>query len=228
MNKAKNIAIIVGAGKGKRMGNEDKIFLNINKKPILAHTISPFEKCNSIDDIILVVRENNINLTKNIIHRYKFKKVKKIISGGKERQDSVYNALQKIDKCNYILIHDAARPLIKKQLIKEVLYAAKKYGAAIPAVPLKDTIKTGDKFVEKTLERDTLHLVHTPQAFKYEILKEAYEFAKETKYYGTDDASLVERLGYKIKIVPSYFENIKITVPNDLVIAETLLKKKTF
>lgn len=225
MTKAKNIAIIVGAGKGRRIDNEDKIFLNLDKKPILAHAIFPFEKCNSIDDIILVVRKNKINLAKNIIHKYKFKKVKDIVSGGKERQDSVYNALHNIDKGDYVLIHDAARPLVKKQLIEDIIYAAKKYGAAIPAVPLKDTIKTGDKFVEKTLERDVLYLVHTPQAFEYKILKKAHEFAKKTEYYGTDDASLVERLGYRIKIIPSYFESIKITTQSDLVIAETLLKK---
>lgn len=228
-SEMRNIAIIVGAGTGKRMGFKNKAFLLINKKPILAYSVFPFEKSNSVDEIILVVRKNKIDSAKKIVQEYGFKKIKKIISGGLERQDSVYNALEEIIKADYVLVHDITRPLVTEQLIENVIKATRESGAAIPAIPLKDTIKmgkSGDGFVEKTLKRDNLWSVQTPQAFRYEILKKAYKIAMSDKFYGTDDASLVERLSYRVKIIPGYFENIKITVPSDLIIAEVLLKKE--
>jgi len=224
-NKTKNIAIIVGAGKGKRIGLKDKAFLMLDKKPVLVHSILPFENSDLIDDIILVVSENRIDSAKDIINEYGLKKAKKIIAGGKERQDSVYNALKSIETADYVLVHDAARPLVTGKLIENVLKAAKKFQSAIPSIPLKDTVKQGRDFIEKTMERDKLWLVQTPQAFKYEILKEAYESAMKNNFYSTDDAALVEKLSYRIKIVDGSFDNIKITVPVDLIIAETLLKK---
>lgn len=223
--KMQNVAIIVGAGKGKRIGNKDKAFLQCNKKPILVYSILPFEKSKLINEIILVTRRSKINSAKKIINKFGFRKIRKIVAGGRIRQDSVYNALKKVDKADYILVHDVARPLISKQLIERCVKAAEKFGAAIPAVLSRDTIKIGNKFVERTPERSNLWLVQTPQVFKYNILKKAYDAARKDKFYRTDDASLVERLGYKIKIVPAYFENIKITVPTDLIVAEVLLKK---
>ncbi len=230
-----NVAIIVGAGKGRRIGYKDKSFLLLKKKPILLRSILPFEKSSCIDKIILVVRKNKINLAERMVKEYKFRKIWGIIPGGRGRQDSVYNALKKIDKLwkkdkleadetGYILVHDAARPLVKEQLILRVLNAAKKFGAAIPAVPLRDTVKAGGKFVEKTIRRDTLWLVQTPQAFEYKILKKAYGLAmkKRKRFYATDDALLVENIGCKIKVIQGDSKNIKITFPSDLAVADAL------
>jgi len=221
-----NIVILVGAGKGKRMGNKDKAFLLLNNKPILVYSLLPFEKSNLLDEIILVVRKNRINLAKDIINKYQFKKVKKIVSGGKRRQDSVCKGLCEIKSADVVLVHDVARPLISEDLINDLIQNAKKFGAAIPAIPIKDTVKEGDKFVKKTLDRKSLNIVQTPQAFKYEILRGAYESAKKSKFHGTDDASLVERLGYQIKMIPGSHKNIKITIPEDIIIAKNLLKKE--
>ncbi|MBI4812770.1 2-C-methyl-D-erythritol 4-phosphate cytidylyltransferase [Candidatus Falkowbacteria bacterium] len=218
-----NVAIIVGAGKGKRIGLKDKAFLIINRETLLVHAISPFEKCGSIKEIILVVRKNRINSARRLINKCQFKKVKKIITGGKTRQDSVYNALQKIEEADYVLIHDAARPAVTEQLIENCLENAQKFGAAVPAIPPRDTVKQGSKFVQKTLPRNNLWLAQTPQAFRYEILKGAHESARKNNFYGTDDASLVERMGRKIKIVPGLYENIKITTPVDINIGKRLL-----
>ena len=221
-----NITIIVGAGEGKRIGNKDKTFLVIDEKPLLAHSILPFEKCNLIDEIILVVKKDKIEHAKKLIDEYKFKKVQKIISGGKTRQDSVYNGLSKIKNTDVILVHDIARPFITENLIKDCIKNAKKFGAVIPAISIKDTVKIGNKFVKKTICRNNLFLIQTPQVFKYKILKEAYESAKKSKFYGTDDASLVEKLGHKIKLISGSPKNMKITIPEDIIIAENLLKKE--
>jgi len=221
----KNIAIIVGAGKGKRMGSKDKAFLLLNKKPILLHSVIPFEKSSLIDEIILVVGSNKIDATLKLVKKYKLKKVAAIIAGGKERQDSVYNALNIIDSADFVLVHDIARPFVDAKLIKNCLTAAYKYKSAVLAVSVRDTVKKGNKFVEATIPRDNLWLIQTPQVFSFNVLKRAYDTAMEKGFYGTDDASLVEKLGNKIKIVQGYFDNIKITFPTDLIIAEALLKK---
>lgn len=222
----KNITILVGAGEGKRIGNKDKTFLIINGKPLLVYSLLPFEKCNLIDKIILVVRKDKAEYAKKIVNEYGFKKVQKIISGGKTRQDSVYNGLSEINNANIALVHDIARPLITESIIKDCIKNAEKFGAAIPVISIKDTIKRGDKFVKRTMDRNNLFLTQTPQAFKYKILKEAHESARKNKFYGTDDASLVERLGYKIKMILGSLKNIKITFPEDIMIVENLLRKE--
>ncbi len=220
-----NIAIIAAAGKGRRMGLMDKAFLMLKDKPVLYYSVLPFEKSDLVDEIVIAVNKEKVNYAKKIIDKYGFKKAKKVVAGGSERQDSVYNALESIAESGYILVHDAARPLVSEGLIQEVMKAAQKFGAAVPACPVADTIKRGKEFVEETLVRESLWVVQTPQAFGYEILKKAYETARRNRYYGTDDSSLIERFGYEIKIVEGYPENIKITTPSDLVIAEALLKK---
>ena len=222
-----NIAILVGAGKGKRIGGIDKTFLLLNKKPILVHSISSFEESDLIDKIIIVVKKDKLNNVKRIVREYKFRKIKKIISGGRTRQDSVFNGLCKIRNADIVLVHDIARPLISEDIIKDCITNAKKFGAAIPTLSIKDTIKKVNKFVEKTIDRKNLNLAQTPQAFKYSILKKAYESARESKFFGTDDASLVERLGHKIKIVPGSPKNIKITISEDRIMAENLLKEES-
>lgn len=224
--KMKNVAIIVGAGKGKRMGLKDKTFLKLNKKPILFHTVLPFERSLVVDEIILVVGKDRIEKTKRIIKSHGFKKIKKIVPGGKERQDSVYNAIKIIDNSDYILVQDMARPLVNINLIDKCIRGAKENGSAIPAVLSKDTVKIGQEFVQRTIPRENIWMIQTPQVFRFNILKDAYEKAKKDKFYGTDDSSLVERIGKRVKIIPSFYENIKITVPADILIAEKLIKKR--
>lgn len=225
LHKSLNVAIIVGAGKGERIGNKDKTFLSLNGKPVLVHSLLPFEKSSLINEVILVVRRDKIDYVKRVVHKYKFKKIKKIISGGKTRQDSVYNGLYKIKNADIVLVHDAVRPLVDEEIIKDAIYNAEKFGAAIPAVPIRETVKKGDKYIKKTIDRKSLNLAQTPQTFKYEILKKAYKSAKKSKFHGTDDASLVEKLGYRIRIIPGSPKNIKITVNEDIIIAKSLLKK---
>lgn len=171
-----------------------------------------------------MVRKNKINAAKYFIKKYKLKKVRRIISGGAKRQDSVYNALKGIRSADYILVHDIARPLVSRKLIETVLNAAKKFGAAIPAIPSQDAVKAGKRFVRKTLEKSAVQLAQTPQAFKYKILKKAYESARKNQFYGNDDASLVEKVKQKVRIIKGDPTNIKITFPADLKIAEEFLK----
>ncbi len=215
----KNVAILTGAGKGKRMGNKDKSFLLLKGKPVLFYSILAFEKCSLIDEIILAVQKNKIIQAEKLVLQNKFKKVKKIVSGGNNRQESILNCFKKIKKANIVLVHDVARPLVSKKIIEQVIKQTEKYKAVIPAISVKDTIKKGDKFVEKTIDREKLNLVQTPQSFKFNILKKAYQEAKNFK--GTDDAYLVEKIGYKVKIIPGSLENIKITFKEDL----TFIKK---
>ncbi len=221
-----NTSIIVGAGNGSRMGNLDKVFMQIKERPVLAYSILAFEKSDFIDEIILVVRENRKNDAMQLIELYNFKKVKEIVSGGETRQESVYNGLTKIKKAGIVLVHDAARPLIDEKTIYDCIKNAEEYKAAIVAFPIKDTVKRGDGFIEKTIDRNNLYLAQTPQAFQYEILKKAYENAKNNNFNGTDDSSLVERIVQKVKIVPGSIKNIKITTPEDIYFAENFLLKR--
>jgi len=224
MKKLKTTAIIVGAGRGTRMGNQDKAFLKLWGEPILSHVLSVFEKSKLIDEIILVLRKEKISQANNIIGERNFNKVKNIVPGGESRQDSVYNALAGIKQTDFVVVHDVARPLATKQLLEKCILAAQKYGAAVPAIPIIDSIKKGDRnnFVDRTIERDNLWQVQTPQVFRYKIMKKAYEHAIENKVKATDDASLVEKIGQKVKIVPSYPANIKLTTQTDLEVIRAL------
>ncbi|MEA3273442.1 MAG: 2-C-methyl-D-erythritol 4-phosphate cytidylyltransferase [Patescibacteria group bacterium] len=226
LKRKKNIAILVGAGEGKRMGGKDKPFLVLDNKPLLVHSILPFEESKLCDEIILVVRKNRVSDCKKIVQESKFKKVKKIISGGLTRQDSVYRGLNEIKKAGVVLVHDIARPLISKNVIENCIKSTEKSGATVPVIPVKDTVKQGKRIIKRTVNRSELRLAQTPQVFKYEILREAYKSAKKNKFEGTDDASLVEELGHKIKMIAGQAENIKITVPDDLIIAESLIKNR--
>lgn len=224
-------AIIVAAGKGKRMGEGyNKQYILLVGKPIVAHTIEVFENVGSIDEIVLVVGKGEIDLArKDIIHKYNFKKVVKIIEGGTERQDSVYNGLKAIDvNCNIVLIHDGARPFITGNIIEKSIKAAKDAGACVVAVRVKDTIKVVNKNMEVdyTPDRDILWAVQTPQAFEHKLLLEAYKKLRADNIKVTDDAMLVEKLGHIVKIIEGSYENIKITTPEDLILGEGILKKR--
>lgn len=224
-------AIIAAAGMSNRMGSKiNKQFISINNKPVLAHTIEKFNKCKYIDEIILVAREDEINYCrKEIVRKYKFNKVSKIVRGGKERQDSVYNGILALDeRTDIVLSHDGARPFVKMQNIIDGIEGVIKHGACVIGVPVKDTIKVveGDQKIADTPKRSLLWAAQTPQCFKKEIIMEGYKKARENNFIGTDDSSLVERLGIDVKMIMGNYENIKITTPEDIIIAESILKDK--
>lgn len=214
-------AIIVAAGEGKRFGSA-KQFALLKGKPILDRTLETFEEHMKVTEIILVVREDW--LREKYLNRYK--KLAAVVRGGEKRQDSVmagFNQLQP-DQTDIVLVHDGIRPLVGKDLISRVIEAAEQKGAAIPALSLEDTIKrVEEERVVKTLDRLTLFKVQTPQGFFYTTLERALRKAKEDSFYGTDEASLVERIGEKVYIVEGDTQNIKITSPEDIHIAEALL-----
>jgi len=223
-----NYAIIVAGGRGKRMHKRvNKLFLLLNKEPIIWHTLNAFQNCKSINKIILVVRQEDKNKFKAIIKKNNFNKIIRIVDGGIERQDSVYNGIKAIGKANsddIILIHNAVNPFVDEATINSCISAAKKYGAAVVGFPAKDTIKVvEDGLVRQTIDRSLIWQVQTPQAIKYFLAKRAFERAYADKFYGTDDVSLVERLGGSIKVVYCPRENIKITEPYDLAYANKMI-----
>jgi 2-C-methyl-D-erythritol 4-phosphate cytidylyltransferase len=212
-------AIIAAGGSGKRMGQR-KQFLPLAGKSVLEWTISAFKNASSISEIILVVSPDDLERAENL--------GVKITAGGAERQDSVKNGLKLISSdFDIIVIHDGVRPLITADIIEKSIKEAKEFGACIVGVPVKDTIKRvgDDLFIEGTVDRDALWQAQTPQAFKYEIITRALKKAKG-KGKATDDAKLVEDLGIKVKMVMGSYENIKITTPEDLVIAEAILRRR--
>ncbi|KJF26038.1 2-C-methyl-D-erythritol 4-phosphate cytidylyltransferase [Clostridium aceticum] len=231
MQKGKNIAIIVAAGKGKRMGRElNKQYILLENKPIVAYTLEVFEESEHVDEVILVVGENEMSFAQdNIIEKYGFKKIKQVVSGGKERQDSVYRGLLAIkEQCEIVVIHDGARPFLEKELLKKAVETAENIGAAIIAVPVKDTIKVVSEEMEviDTPNRSLMWAVQTPQVFRYALLKEAYGRLIEEGLCATDDAMVVEKYGHTVKVIQGNYENIKITTPEDLVVAEGILRKE--
>jgi 2-C-methyl-D-erythritol 4-phosphate cytidylyltransferase/2-C-methyl-D-erythritol 2,4-cyclodiphosphate synthase len=228
----KTVAIIPAGGMGKRLKSRvAKQYLELNQLPILVNTLQVFQKAKTIDEVILVLPSGDmVSARKVLIDQYGLNKVTKIVAGGKERQDSVRNGLAAVNnKCDLILVHDAVRPFVTEKMIREVVAAAKVAGAASVGVKAKDTIKeTGkDKVVTITIPRNNLWITQTPQAFKLQTLKKAYKKAYDEKFYGTDDASLVERMGIKVKMVAGSYDNIKITTPEDLEMARALIRNKS-
>ncbi|PWM50849.1 MAG: 2-C-methyl-D-erythritol 4-phosphate cytidylyltransferase [Clostridiales bacterium] len=224
-----NTAVILAAGLGKRMqAGHNKQFIEICGQSVLTHTLTVFAQIPEIAKIVLVVRAGEEDPCRNMIPEIAESKTVLAI-GGKERQDSVHNGIRAITwECEYILIHDGARPLVTEEIIRRTLLAAKNSGAAICAVPVKDTIKQADSDgnVLATIPRESLWAVQTPQVFRADLIRRAYENAYVHNHYGTDDASLVEYLGEKIKIVTGDYENIKITTPEDIPTAEQILQKR--
>jgi len=208
--------------------NINKLYMYIDNIPILARTIKAFHDCCVIDEIILVVNQDDIIYCKhNIADYYNFKKVRKIVAGGKTRQESVFKGLSETDsKCGIVLIHDGARPFIRERAIMESIDAANDIGASCVAVPVKDTVKSSDSksFVQETLDRENLWSVQTPQTFKFDLIMSAHKRALEDGFEGTDDAVLVERLGFPLKLVMGSYDNIKITTQEDLAIAEAIIR----
>jgi len=222
-NKVKVAAVIVAAGDSERMDGVDKIMASIGGRPVLARVLDTFQNCDKIDQIIVVMNANNIEEAKKLIAQEKWNKVTDIVVGGKRRQDSVIEGLKKLKTCEWIVIHDGARTLMRADLIEKGLDAAKETGAAAPAIPLTDTIKfiKGSDIVVQTLPRQNLRAVQTPQVFRFDVVQNTYKF---TPGDYTDDASLVEKAGFKVKLFHGAHDNIKITTPDDLAVAEVLLK----
>jgi 2-C-methyl-D-erythritol 4-phosphate cytidylyltransferase len=225
-------AVIVSAGKGHRfMEGRKKQFRLLTGKPILAHTLDKFETCPLIRSILLVVGQEDMDYClKEVIEKYKLKKVSQIVPGGKRRQESVKNGMDALPKDeDIVVIHDGVRPFVTKTMIEDSIHSAVRYGAVILAMPVKDTIKMSnpDGTVLKTLDRESLWQIQTPQTFQAKVIKEAYHRATEDGFVGTDDASLVERLGVKVHILPGSYANIKITTQEDLQLANLFLKMKS-
>ena len=223
-----NGVVIVAAGTGSRMNmGINKQFIKLEGKEIIAYTIEKFYNNSNIEDIVVVVKEDESEFfKKEILDKYNFKNVK-IAYGGKERQDSVYNGLKLLDeKCDVLLIHVGARPFVSDKIIDKSIEEAKEHKAIVVGVPVKDTIKVidNDKNIVDTPNRSVLWAVQTPQTFDYNILIDAYKDAFKNKFYGTDDAMLVERIGYKVKMLEGSYNNIKITTQEDLNIGSQILR----
>ncbi len=224
-------AVIAAAGKGTRMRMDvNKQYIEVQGIPVLALTLRKFEECSLIDEIVVVANKDEIDYCKkNIIDRFGFRKIRKVTAGGDSRQRSVYNGLNEVSPdSNIVLIHDGARPFFNNESIISCIDAADSYGAACVAVPVKDTVKLADQdgFVGRTIDRNGLWQIQTPQAFEYGLIIDAHRKAEADSYMGTDDAMLAERAGHRVKIVMGGYYNIKITTTEDLVFAEAICSLK--
>lgn len=222
-------AIIPAGGTGERMGGKSpKQFMPLGGVPILVHTLRVFERSSAVDRVVLAVPEGSIAATAELTAAHGCSKVARIIPGGRQRQDSVRNGLAAVgDACDIVVVHDGVRPFIDAKLVDLAVSVAGRAGAVVVGVPVKDTVKqTGsDDKIAATLDRKTLWIAQTPQVFKRKILEEAYRRAYAEAYCGTDDASLVERLGVPVAMIRGGYDNIKITTPEDLAYGEYLLSK---
>ena len=224
-------AIFPAAGQGKRMGMKvNKIFLSLGGKTVLYHTLYTFSKCEMIDELVVVASPEEVTVVRELLKTMDGLKPWQVVAGGLERQYSIENALEVVSPgTKIILVHDAARPIISTKIIEKVIEETRHHGATITAVRAKDTIKVVDEkgIVIDTPQRNGLWAVQTPQGFQADILKDAYQKAKEDDFLGTDDASLVERMGRKVKVVEGDYTNIKITTPEDLIMAESFIKRRS-
>ncbi len=225
-NQQKVGAVIVAAGSSQRMGGVDKVTALLGGKPVLVRVVDVFQRCDRIHQIVIVLSQQNMELGKQLVAEQGWSKVTDVCLGGELRQDSVAAGLSKLNNCDWVVIHDGARPLVTESLIERGLEAAGETGAAIAAVPVTDTIKMAgdDQIIQGTPPRQSLWAAQTPQVFRFDIITEAY---RQAKYHEvTDDARLVEQLGYKVKLYMGSYDNIKVTTPNDLVLVEVLWQKQ--
>lgn len=226
----KSISVIVpAAGLGKRFGSgTNKPFHPLLDKPLLVWALELFELVEEIEEVIPVLKESDMAAGVGIFEKYNLSKIKRVAPGGDERQDSVYNGLRLLKEQNQlVLIHDGARPLINKETITTAIDNITGFDGVVVGVPVKDTIKeaAGD-VVKMTLKRDSIWAIHTPQVFRYDTIIKAYDNAMAENFYSTDDSALVERIGGKVKIMMGSYENIKITTPEDMRMAEFLLRQR--
>ncbi|MBM4136941.1 MAG: 2-C-methyl-D-erythritol 4-phosphate cytidylyltransferase [Nitrospira sp.] len=236
--KNKVVAIVPAAGLGKRFGSgANKPFQTLMGKPIVVWSLETLDAVDEIAEIIPVLKEENMEIGIEVFEEYNLSKIRMIVPGGRERQDSIFNGLKVVeDNDCIVLIHDGVRPLIEKAMIEEAIRELVKGGeggldgfdGVILGVPPKDTIKEAENgIIKKTLKRDSLWAIQTPQVFPYEKIFAAYGKAIKEGFYATDDAALIERYGGKIKVIMGSYRNIKITTPEDIDIAEFLLGRRT-
>lgn len=220
--------IIPAAGVGKRMrAGKNKQLLELAGKPLLMHTLQVFENDACCGGIVLVINPTEEKEIHALLARFAINKVRHIVAGGPERQDSVYEGLKACGDQDFALVHDGARPFVAKRIIHRLVERAAEVGAAVPAIPVNDTIKrVEDGKVRQTLERSSLWSVQTPQAFRLWLARDIHEKAKMSGFRGTDDASLAEHFGHEVAVVESGAENIKITTPYDLVMARSILERR--
>jgi len=223
-----NSGIIVAGGKGERMGPDvDKAFLSLGAKPVLVYSLLAFEKCPDVDEVVLVVRKERVEAARCAVQMFGCKKVIKIISGGNQRQQSVANGLAEIsEEAEVVAVHDGARPCVTLDLISETIKSARQYGSGVAAVKITDTVKEVDKgmIIAQTIDRTKLWRVQTPQAFKVALLRKAFAMVKKKKIKITDEASSVELICDNVRLVQSSSSNIKITSPDDLMLAAALMR----
>ncbi|MFD2703713.1 2-C-methyl-D-erythritol 4-phosphate cytidylyltransferase [Paenibacillus shunpengii] len=220
-------AVIVAAGKGTRMGYaESKQFLLLQDKPIFIHTLEVFSRVSRIKEMIVVTGAADVKRCEEWIHKFGLEAQVRVTAGGSERQDSVYAGLKQLTS-DYVLVHDGVRPFVTPELIENCMEAAMEHGAAVLAVPVKDTIKQVNEegIIMSTPDRRSLWSIQTPQAFRLSALLEAHERAMQEAFLGTDDAMLIERLGKQVKVVEGRYTNIKITTPDDLDYAVFMQKR---
>lgn len=220
--------VVVAAGRGTRMGTkESKQYLQLGDKPILVHTLELFEALDSVTEVALVVGGDDVERCREWVLKYKLAKVKAVVAGGKERQHSVHCGLQAL-RTEWVMVHDGVRPLVTAAAVNACCAAAELSGAAVLAVPVKDTIKQVNEagVIVSTPDRRSLWAIQTPQAFRRVLLLDAHERALSDGFIGTDDAMVVERTGAKVTVAEGEYTNIKITTPDDLPWAEFLLAKR--
>lgn len=215
-------AVIVAAGSGTRMAGTDKLFTDVSGRSLLAHAIAPFQECTAIDRIVLALAPLNLERGREMVEQHGFTKVTALTKGGERRQDSVRLGVEALGECDYVVVHDGARPLVTPELIERGLEAARATGAAVPAVPLADTVKEVDTdgIVLRTLERSRLWAVQTPQVFAYDLLVRAHSKVRADV---TDDAAMVEALGERVRLFEGDRRNLKVTTAEDLRLVESLL-----
>ncbi|MBQ0137833.1 MAG: 2-C-methyl-D-erythritol 4-phosphate cytidylyltransferase [Kurthia sp.] len=220
--------ILPAAGSGKRMGaGKNKLFLELANKPILIHTLEVFEKDEACRAIFLAVKSSERSFIQSQLQKYNITKVNEMPIGGDERQHSVLACLKVMDTGDIVLVHDAARPFIEQSTIHALIRKASEKGAAIAGVRAKDTMKrVSNGRIEETVERSSLWMIQTPQAFDFELLKEAELSAEAEGFLGTDESMLVERLDKEVYVVESNYENVKITTKEDLIFGEAILNRR--
>ncbi len=215
----KTYAIIPAGGLGLRAGSATpKQYINFSSKPLIAYTLDTFQKCDEIDEIIISIQTKYFELLENIVETFNFNKVTKIIEGGNTRQNSVFNALSSISPLSNdtMVVHDAVRPLLSKELLITALNSSKTADSIVTAIKAKDTLINGNEFIDNYLDRINVFYVQTPQIFKYYILKEAFDIANEQNFLGTDESMLVKNAGYNVKIIKGSNLNFKVTTKEDL------------
>jgi len=220
--------LLPAAGSGKRMGaNQNKLFLELRNTPILIHTLRVFEKDSNCEQIVLAVKREEKEFIEQLLNEYGISKVGAIVEGGDERQQSVYAALKAVTSKGMILVHDAARPFIHQEVIQLLVETANSTGAAVAAVRAKDTMKKAENgIIQETVNRESLWIIQTPQAFQYDLLEKAERLAEAENFLGTDEAMLVERLGEPVHIVESTYDNVKMTTKEDLLYGEAIVNKR--